>query len=670
MFSPSPVQALNVHIETDKTIAELKADLRNKDPRVRADTVRKLSRYSNPDIVSLLISVTQKEDDQVRWAAIRVLGKRSEDNPTQVIDTLIGLLDDPDQVIRVEAASQLGNFSDSRVVDALCKVLEKQEASNVLVATCYSLEKIGTPEAIDRIIPLLKHEDSWVVSRTRGSLETLGWEPEGIGATIRYSPMKIVEILFPFIMILYGLRAFLAILSIRWIILKFRKQRSSTEARTPKHWRLVLRLIFSLDSLFIACLIITLGIFVYMRSKGSDVYGFFFLLIPTLILFLFSDILRFIGKLLSPVFAKLKNHHVLVGLGRWTRRLVWFVIYVVIALNVGAVDYIFLTAMIRYRTARSTISHTEELDIRLSQILDASSEYAKTIPCVNLTDADKRQVISSLLNLTRIESPSWEESKLREYLLEELTSLGGVEIDCHAGDEDAPLNLVVEFPGTAERATLPALILNAHMDTITWASGCTPEGINFDPNSGKFFHAEAASFGGDDKAGVVTILEAIRIAHQKYWSQGTSHRPIRLILTAAEEAKNRGISYLTHHCPEVFEGAELSVIVDGDLPEDTYPETLFLFGIPPHGPDETHPKFERIAKIGNTIGNERQKSFTCRKLMKWPSTDACLFPPAAYPVHSGCPLRGHHSNETIHVGELMDYVDFFVELLIRYDGIP
>jgi tripeptide aminopeptidase len=130
------------------------------------------------------------------------------------------------------------------------------------------------------------------------------------------------------------------------------------------------------------------------------------------------------------------------------------------------------------------------------------------------------------VELASIASPSRREGTIARRLEAILKHMGAsVEVD-DAGEKVGgdTGNLLARFPGNAPGA--PPFLLSGHMDTVDPAEAIHPV------VEGDVVRTDGTSvLGGDDKAGVVAILEAIRILRER----AIPHGDIEVVLTICEE---------------------------------------------------------------------------------------------------------------------------------------
>lgn len=139
---------------------------------------------------------------------------------------------------------------------------------------------------------------------------------------------------------------------------------------------------------------------------------------------------------------------------------------------------------------------------------------------------DRERLVSEFLALVQISSASKREGEVARRLLATLEGMGArVETD-DAGDKvggDCG-NILARFAGTASDA--PALLLSAHMDTVLPCDHVRPV------VQGDIIRTDGTTvLGGDDKAGIVAVLEAVRSAR----ARRIPHGAIEVLFTIGEE---------------------------------------------------------------------------------------------------------------------------------------
>jgi tripeptide aminopeptidase len=137
---------------------------------------------------------------------------------------------------------------------------------------------------------------------------------------------------------------------------------------------------------------------------------------------------------------------------------------------------------------------------------------------------DRERVLTTLIDLCEIRSPSFSETPVREYVRSAIMSLG------LTVDEDRRGNLYVHLPG---REDLDPLFLASHMDTVPVPEGASVCVIR---ENGRIESDKTTILGGDDKQGIAAALEMIRLAV----AYPGTHRGIDAIFTVEEEMGSLG----------------------------------------------------------------------------------------------------------------------------------
>jgi len=147
---------------------------------------------------------------------------------------------------------------------------------------------------------------------------------------------------------------------------------------------------------------------------------------------------------------------------------------------------------------------------------------------------DPARLKDEFLDLVCISSLSRHEGAIARRLETILTGMGAVvEVDDageRVGGETG--NLFARFSGNRPGAA--PFLLSAHMDTVG------PAGAIHPVVEGDIVRTDRTSvLGGDDKAGIVAILEAIRVLRER----AIPHGDIELVLTICEESGLRGAKH-------------------------------------------------------------------------------------------------------------------------------
>ena len=146
---------------------------------------------------------------------------------------------------------------------------------------------------------------------------------------------------------------------------------------------------------------------------------------------------------------------------------------------------------------------------------------------------NKERVLNEFFELVRITCKTKAEREVADVLKNKIASYGweiaisedsvGQKIGGNCG------NVFFFVKGNVPGA--PALLLSAHLDCVEPSAGVEPV-----LKDGVITSAGKTILGGDDKAGVVAIMEALRVIHE----QNIPHGDIQVVFTVAEEGGVNG----------------------------------------------------------------------------------------------------------------------------------
>ena len=148
----------------------------------------------------------------------------------------------------------------------------------------------------------------------------------------------------------------------------------------------------------------------------------------------------------------------------------------------------------------------------------------------------EKHLVERFFRYVRIDSQSRDERAMCMYLMRELEEMGFHPLMDQAGEafQSNGGNLYCKIPGT-----LPGepLLLAAHVDTVGPGRGICPV-----LQDGYAVSAGNTVLGGDDKAGVAVIMEAI----EQITKGKIPHRPVELVFTVGEEIGMKGSALLDY----------------------------------------------------------------------------------------------------------------------------
>lgn len=149
---------------------------------------------------------------------------------------------------------------------------------------------------------------------------------------------------------------------------------------------------------------------------------------------------------------------------------------------------------------------------------------------------NRERVLHEFFELISIPCPSLQEREVADLLKTRLEELGGSVTEDTASAEalgGTAGNLVANFKGTVDDA--PVILLSAHMDCVNPCAGIKPH-----IEDGVIKSDGTTILGGDDKGGIVAVLETLRCLKE----QNLPHGDIQVIFSVSEEQGCAGIKNL------------------------------------------------------------------------------------------------------------------------------
>lgn len=155
-------------------------------------------------------------------------------------------------------------------------------------------------------------------------------------------------------------------------------------------------------------------------------------------------------------------------------------------------------------------------------------------------------MIQQFINMAKISSPSRNERKMADYVIQQFQALGYCVIEDNAGEKinGNTGNLIVTVPGNKK-----IVLLSAHLDTVV---PC--EKIHVIHENNKIYTDKTSVLGGDDKLGVAIILNLVKNL------KGKNHPTLKIVISVCEEQGLQGASVLD---PKYLEGVDFGYVLDG-----------------------------------------------------------------------------------------------------------
>jgi len=161
---------------------------------------------------------------------------------------------------------------------------------------------------------------------------------------------------------------------------------------------------------------------------------------------------------------------------------------------------------------------------------------------------NSERLADTFTELCEIDSPSFEERDIADFLTSLMTDLGAESV---VEDESAEKtgsnsgNLIVRFPGTIEKEPI---FFACHMDTVDPGRGVKVF------RTGDIFTSRGNTIlGGDDKSGIAALIEMIRVLR----ADNLPHGPIEIILTTCEEVGLLGAKHFNSKLVQAKSGYAL-----------------------------------------------------------------------------------------------------------------
>lgn len=170
---------------------------------------------------------------------------------------------------------------------------------------------------------------------------------------------------------------------------------------------------------------------------------------------------------------------------------------------------------------------------------------------------NQKRLVETFVELARIDSESFFEKDIQQFLAAKLKELGcKVQVD-NAGKKyntTAQGNVIGLLPGTIKSASI---VLSSHMDTVVPGKGVKPV-----VKKDKITSDGTTVLGADDKAGIAIILEILKTLQE----QKLPHPPVEAVFTLTEEngmagAKNLDVKKIKGREGIILDNEELNELL-------------------------------------------------------------------------------------------------------------
>lgn len=149
---------------------------------------------------------------------------------------------------------------------------------------------------------------------------------------------------------------------------------------------------------------------------------------------------------------------------------------------------------------------------------------------------NKDRIVEEFMKYVQIDSPTKNEKEFAEFLTKELKELGfDVYID-NAGDKVGSNtgNIIAKLKGTID---VEPILFSCHMDTVSPSIGIKPI-----IKDGVIYSDGTTILGGDDKAGIAAVIEALKVIKEN----NINHGPIEVVFSVYEEGGLNGAKNLEY----------------------------------------------------------------------------------------------------------------------------
>lgn len=165
---------------------------------------------------------------------------------------------------------------------------------------------------------------------------------------------------------------------------------------------------------------------------------------------------------------------------------------------------------------------------------------------------NRERLLATFLQLVRIDSISYRERKIADYVKNTLVKLGGQVFEDETGSriKGQAGNVSARWPGTREA---PALFFCAHLDTVEPGRRVAPQ-----VSEGVVYSNGKTVLGADDKAGIAVVLEALRLIRER----DLPTPPLELLFTVCEEKGLIGAK----HLDSTLVSADYGFVLDSNGP--------------------------------------------------------------------------------------------------------
>jgi len=151
-----------------KTIKDVKVGLKDADPNVRVQELKKLRDIADPEANKILIDAVSDVDIRVKIKAIDLLGVRQVNEAVPPMSQML-FLRSTEPLLKLHAAAALGRIGDARGTIPVMEYLEEETASGdddrARGTAVFALGEIGSDKATELLSKVIANDKSDMVRR-------------------------------------------------------------------------------------------------------------------------------------------------------------------------------------------------------------------------------------------------------------------------------------------------------------------------------------------------------------------------------------------------------------------------------------------------------------------------------------------------------------------------
>jgi HEAT repeat protein len=181
-----------------KVIKDVKVGLKDADPNVRVQELKKLRALQDPEVNQILMNTLSDPDIRVKIKAVDLLGARQANEGVPPMSQML-FLRSTEPLLKLHAAAALGRIGDARGTLPVMEYLQEEAASGdddrARGTAVFALGEIGSDKSNDLLSQVVAHDKSDMVRRlAQEAIEKIDGElPSQHSTEIAAQKAKVVE---------------------------------------------------------------------------------------------------------------------------------------------------------------------------------------------------------------------------------------------------------------------------------------------------------------------------------------------------------------------------------------------------------------------------------------------------------------------------------------------